>query len=95
MFRFRKLNINVAIIGRKVKTTKPNSQGERKSRPLFISLRLIGDILRNEASVGNLGNLLVSSSSMAALLFDEQILMDWAGQFVDLPNLTSNCAYSL
>jgi hypothetical protein len=90
-----KLKNNVAIIGRKVKATNPNNQGERKSSPIFISLRLIGDILRNEASVGNLGNLLVSSSSMAALLFDEQILMDWAGQFVDLPNLTSNYAYSL
>jgi hypothetical protein len=83
-----KLKNSVAIIGRKVKATNPNSQGERKSNPVFISWRVIGDILRNEASVGNLGNLAVSSSSMAALLLDGQIIMDWAGQFIDLPNLT-------
>jgi hypothetical protein len=80
MFRSIKLKNNVAIIGRNVKAMKPNSQGERKSSPVFISWRVIDDILRTEASVGNLGNLLVSSSSMAALLFDSQRLMDWAGQ---------------
>jgi hypothetical protein len=73
MFRFKKLNINVAIIGKNVKATNPNSQGERNRRPLFISLRLIEDILRMVESVGNLGNLLVSSSSMAALLIVEEI----------------------
>jgi hypothetical protein len=71
MFRSIKLKNNVASIGRKVKAMNPNNQGERKSNPLFISFRLIGDILRTEASVGNLGNLLVSSSSMAALLLME------------------------
>jgi hypothetical protein len=53
MFNFKKLNIKVAIIGRNVKARKPNSQGDRKSKPLFISRRLMGDILRNEASEGN------------------------------------------
>ena len=64
MFRSRKLKISVAIIGRKVKTTKPNSQGARKSNPVFISLRLIGDILRIVESE-TFSRFWVSSSSMA------------------------------
>jgi hypothetical protein len=72
MFKSRKLKNKVAIIGRKVKAMNPNSQGERKSTPVFISFRLFSDSLCNEANVGNLRDLLVSSSSMAALLLGGQ-----------------------
>jgi hypothetical protein len=46
-----KLKNRVAIIGKKVKATKPISQGERKVKPFLISRRAPGFIVRNETFV--------------------------------------------
>jgi hypothetical protein len=67
IFKFIKLKIRVAIIGRRVSARKPNIQGARKSKPFRISAFANGDIFRNDPKLGSFGRFL--SCSMHSLLF--------------------------